>query len=148
LLFFPGGYGLQNFNRYRKIRHFFPLDMDVKYFTNFVVRLERLIETGHLTRFFSFLLRCSHRAEEVENRYILRDLQTIQLSVIHKESLSSELLHQFLIWSPEASSLYHIVQYAVASGITSGFSSDQMYRIHRNVPNLPQIVDFCYSSIP
>jgi hypothetical protein len=147
LLFFPGGYGLQNFNRYRKIRHFSPLDMDVKYFKNFVVRLERLIETGHLTRFFSFLLRCSHRAEEVENRYILRDLQTIQLSVIHKESLSSELLHQFLIWSPEASSLYRIVQYAVASGITSGFSSDQMYRIHRNVPNLPQIVDFCDNDI-
>ncbi len=81
LLFFPGGYGLQNFNRYRKIRHFFPLDMDVKYFTNFVVRLERLIETGHLTRFFSFLLRCFHHAEEAEKRYILRDLQTIRPTV-------------------------------------------------------------------
>jgi hypothetical protein len=37
LLFFPGGYGLQNFNRYRKIRHLFPQDTNAKYFTNFVV---------------------------------------------------------------------------------------------------------------
>ncbi len=46
LLLFPGGYGLQDLNRYRKIRHLFPQDMNAKYFMNFFVRLERLIETG------------------------------------------------------------------------------------------------------
>ncbi len=134
------------FNRYRKIRRF-PQDTNAKYFTSFVVRLERLIETGHLTCFFDFLQRCSHHAEAVDDRYILRDLQIIQLNELHRKPLSCELLHQFLIWSPEASCLHRIVQYAVASGIASGFISDQMCRIHRNVSNLPQIVDFLTTTL-
>ena len=147
LLFFPGGYGLHNFNRYRMIQRPFLRDTNTLYFTKFVVRLERLIETRHLVRFFSFLRRCSQHAEEVDNRYILRDVQTIQASVLHRESLSCELLHQFLIWAPEASCLHRIVQYIVASGITSGFSTDQMYGVDRNFPNLPQIARFCDNDI-
>ncbi len=58
-----------------------------------------------------------------------------------------ELLHQFIIWYLEASCLHRLVQCVIAFGITSGFSSDQMYRIHRNFSNLPQILDFCDNDI-
>ena len=121
--------------------------MDILYFTKFVVRLERLVVTKHLVRFFSFLRRCNLHAEEADNRHIQWDVQTIQLSVLHRESLSCELLHQFLIWAPEADCLHRIVEYAVSSEIASGFSSDLMYEVDRKFPNLPQIARFCDNDI-
>jgi ribonuclease HI len=147
LLLFPGGYGLHNFNRYRIIRHNYPRDMHTLYLTKFIVRLERLIVTKHLMRFFGFLRRCSQHAEETDNRHIQRDVQAIQVSVLHRESLSCELLHQFLIWAPEADCLHRIVEYAVISGIASGFSSDLMYEVDRKFSNLPQIARFCDNDI-
>jgi hypothetical protein len=81
-------------------------------------------------------------AEEADNRHILSDIQIIQTSALHKESLLSEQLHQFISWSSDAICLQRIVQYAVQAHIASGFSNDQMYNLERSFPFLPRIV--CY----
>ena len=103
-------------------------------FKNFVVRLERLIHAGHLFRFRDFILRCSEHAEEADNRIILRDIQAVQTSVLHRETLTGEQLHGTLIWLPVAESLRIVVKYAASSGITSGLSSEQMFNIDRSLP--------------
>ena len=80
-------------------------------FKNFVVRLERLIHAGHLILFRDFILRCSLHAEEADNRIILRNIQAVQTSVLHKETLTGEQLHGTLIWLPVAESLRIVVKY-------------------------------------
>ena len=82
-------------------------------------------------------------AEEVDNRHILSDIQIIQTSALHKESLLSEQLHQFITWSSDAICLQRIVQYAVQAHIASGFSNDQMHNLERSFPFLPRIVCYC-----
>jgi hypothetical protein len=142
LLLFPGNYGLHSFNRYRTIRQPYPQDKNNLLFINLIVRLERLIESGHLSRFRDFLRRCSQHAEDADNRYAINDIQTIQASVLHKESLTSVQLHLALMWSPVAGCLQRTVRYSISTNISSGFSSDQMYHLDRTLSSLPQIA--CY----
>jgi hypothetical protein len=125
---------LEGFCKYRIMRQPALHDEAEDKFKNFVVRLERLIHAGHLFRFRDFILRCSEHAEEADNRIILRDIQAVQTSVLHKETLTGEQLHGTLIWLPVAESLRIVVKYAASSGITSGFSSEQMFNIDRSLP--------------
>ena len=142
LLFFPGGHGLQSFNRFRTIYRPAPSDRDDLSFINFVVQLDRIIESGHFSRFRKFLSRCRQHAEDEENRFVISDIQTIEASILHKMSISSEQLHLALMWSPEALCLKRVVRYADSVGILSGFSREQMIHSDRSSPHLPQLTRF------
>jgi len=136
---------LEGFGKYRAIRQEALQDKAECMFVNFIVRLERLICSGHLARFRDFIQRCSLHAEEADNRIVLRDIQAVQTSILHKAELSSEQLHGTLVWSPVAMSLRQVVAYALTHGITSGFSSDQMYNLVRLLPpgiKLPTTIPF------
>jgi hypothetical protein len=134
---------LEGFVKYRAIRQEALHDKAECMFVNFIVRLERLIRSGHLIRFRDFIRRCSLHAEEAENRIVLRDIQAIQTSILHRAELTSEQLHGTLMWSSVAVSLRHVVAYALTYGITSGFSTDQMHSLVRSLPpeiKLPTII--------
>ena len=88
--FLPDNIDFPGFNRYRAIRLPHSADGNNKTFMQFIVRLERLIATQHLSRFRSFLCQCSLHAEAADNRYMLHDIQAIQLSVLCADSLSGE----------------------------------------------------------
>ena len=59
---------LTGFDKYRAIRQAALQDKAEGVFVNFIVRLERLIRSGHLVRFRDFMQRCSLHAEEAENK--------------------------------------------------------------------------------
>ena len=135
----------EGFIKYRAIRQEALHDKAECMFVNFIVRLERLIRSGHLIRFRDFIQRCSLHAEEAENRIVLRDIQAVQTSILHRAELTSEQLHGTLMWSSVAMSLRHVVAYALTYGITSGFSTDQMHSLVRSLPpeiKLPTTIPF------
>jgi len=88
---------LEGFVKYRTIRQAALQDKAECMFVNFIVRLERLIRSGHLICFRDFIRRCSLHAEEAENRIVLRDIQAVQTSILHRAELTSEQLHGTLM---------------------------------------------------
>ena len=93
---------------------------------DFVVRIERLIQTGRLAFLRDFLRRCYKHATEADNEIILRNIYEVQISILHSTNLSSAALHAFLAWSPVVKNLRQVVKYAISSGISSGFTRNQM----------------------
>jgi len=137
--FLPDNTVFPGFNRYRAIQLPHSADGSNKFFPRFIVRLEKLIATQHLSRFRNFLGQCSLHAEAADNRLMLHDILAIQSSVLCTDSISGEQLYLFLAWSPDAFCLQRIVQYAVVANIPSGFSNEQMRDIehtHRFLPTL------------
>jgi len=122
----PLGGALRPFNRYRTIHNSALWDIGDYKFMDFVVRTERLIQTGRLALFRDFLRRCYKHATEADNEIILRNIYEVQISILHSTNLSSAVLHAFLAWSPVVKNLRQVVKYAISSGIPSGFTRNQM----------------------
>ena len=102
---------------------------------DFVVRIERLIQTGRLTLLRDFLRRCYKHASEADNEIILRNVYEVQISILGNTGLSSAMLHAFLAWSPVVKNLRLVVKYAISFGISSGFTKDQMLHMDQVLPS-------------
>ena len=137
------GRNLRPYNRYRTINNSVLRDAVDYKFTDFVVRIERLILTGRLSLFRDFIHRCCSHAAEEDNQIMLRNIHAVQTSILHSKTLSCEELHAFLAWSPAATNLQQVVKHAISSGIPSGFTKEQMRLLDDTLSldtQLPQII--------
>ncbi len=83
---------LEGFVKFRAIRQAALQDKAECMFVNFIVRLERLIQSGHLIRSHDFIQRCSLHAEDAENRIVLRNMQAVQTSILHRAELGNYVI--------------------------------------------------------
>jgi ribonuclease HI len=122
---------LADVSRYRAIQEPHLSNSDSIVYAKFLVRLERIFAMKQHSRFSSFLQQCSHHLNAAHNKDALYDIQTdiytLQASTIHKNWLTCEQLHLFLMWSPDARNLRRVFQYAVSVEIDCNLDNCQQH---------------------